>query len=106
MANFVLVYNGGGMPETEAEQAAVMQAWTAWYGKLGDAVADGGSPFSPVAKSIASSGRVSDGAVGTPASGYTIIKADSLDAAVGLAKGCPVLTGGGQITVYEALPVM
>src|SRR6266705_207945 len=65
MANFVLLYSGGSMPETEAEQAAVMQAWGAWYGALGSAVVDGGNPFTPVAKSIASDGTVSDGPVGT-----------------------------------------
>ncbi len=29
MANFVLLYSGGSMPETQAEQAEVMQAWGA-----------------------------------------------------------------------------
>ena len=106
MANFVLLYNGGSMPETEAEQAAVMQAWGAWYGRLGNAVVDGGNPFTSTAKSIASDGTVSDGPVGTMASGYTIIKADSLSAAVEMAKGCPILQGGGKITVYETFPVM
>ena len=31
MANFVLLYSGGSMPESQAEQAAVMQAWMAWF---------------------------------------------------------------------------
>ena len=106
MANFVLLYSGGSMPETQAEQAAVMQAWGAWYSGLGSAVVDGGNPFTPKAKSIASNGTVSDGPVGTMASGYTIIKADSLDEAVEMARGCPVLQGGAQITVYETFPVM
>ncbi|HEX9133087.1 MAG TPA: hypothetical protein VF844_12410 [Ktedonobacteraceae bacterium] len=106
MANFVLLYSGGSMPESEAEQAAVLQAWGAWYGKLGSAVVDGGNPFTPVAKSIASNGTVSDGPVGTMATGYTIVKADSLDAAVEMSRSCPVLQGGGQITVYETFPVM
>ena len=30
MANYLLLYIGGSMPESEAEQAAVMQAWTSW----------------------------------------------------------------------------
>ena len=106
MANFVLLYSGGRMPATEAEQAAVMQAWEAWYTGLGSAVVDTGNPFTPVAKSIASNGSVSDGPVGTMASGYTVIAADSLNAAVEMAKGCPVLQGGAQITVYETFNVM
>jgi hypothetical protein len=106
MANFVLLYSGGSMPETEADQAAVMQAWGAWYDGLASAVIDPGNPFSPMVKSIASNGTISDGAIGTPASGYTIISADSLDAAVGMAKGCPVLQDGGQISVYETFNVM
>jgi hypothetical protein len=106
MANFVLLYTGGGMPEDEAEQAKVMQAWMAWYEKLGSAVVDQGNPFTPLAKSIASDGTVSDGPVGTMASGYSIIKADTLDEAIVMAKGCPMLQGGGQISVFETFPAM
>src|SRR5713226_4839665 len=106
MANFVLLYSGGSMPESEAEQAEVMQAWGAWFGRLGSALVDGGNPFTPSAKRIASDGKVSDGPVGTMASGYSIIKADTLDAAVEMARGCPVLLGGAQITVFETFPVM
>jgi hypothetical protein len=106
MANFVLLYSGGSMEEGEAEQAASMQAWGAWFGRLGSAVVDGGNPFTPRARSIASDGKVSDGPAGSLASGYSIIKADSLDAAVELARDCPVLRSGGQVTVYETLEVM
>jgi len=105
MANFVLLYSGGSMPESQAEQAAVLQAWGAWYGRLGNAVVDGGNPFTSQAKSIVSDGKVSNGPVGTMATGYSIIKANSLDEAVEMAKGCPVLQSGGQITVYETFQV-
>ena len=89
------------MPESKAEQKAVLKDWEAWFGKVGANVVDEGDPFTPTAKSIAGDGKVSDGAAGTMASGYSIIKADSLDAAVALATGCPVLKGGAKITVYE-----
>ena len=106
MANFVLLYIGGSMAESEAEQAAVMEAWGAWFAGLGSALVDGGNPFTPVVKSIESNGQVTNGPIGIAATGYSILKANSLDAAMELAKGCPVLQSGGQISVYEAFPIM
>jgi len=106
MANFVLLYTGGGMAATEAEQAKAMEAWGAWFGKLGDKVVDAGNPFGPHAKNVSDGGTVHEGAIGTPATGYSIVKADSLDKAVDLAKACPVLHSGGKITVYEIHPAM
>ena len=105
MAKFVLVYSGGGMPESEEEQAAVMAAWGAWYEGLGAAVVDPGNPFSPAVKSILSDGTVGDGPYGSQSSGYSILSADSMDDALAMAKKCPMLAGDGQITVYEALPM-
>jgi hypothetical protein len=43
MTIIVLLYTGGGMPETEEEMAAVKKAWGDWYGQLGEAIVDGGS---------------------------------------------------------------
>jgi hypothetical protein len=106
MSNYLLLYHGGKMPESEAEQKAVMDDWTAWYTKLGSSVVDPGNPFTPMAKSIASDGKVSDGPAGSMASGYTVIKADSLDAAASMAKSCPVLKGGAKISVFETFNVM
>jgi hypothetical protein len=106
MTDYLLLYSGGGMPETEAEQADVMKAWDAWMSTLGAALKDGGNPFSPAAKSIAADGTVSDGPVGGMASGYSIIQADSLDDAVEMAKGCPVTLGGASISVFETFAVM
>jgi len=107
MANFLLVYTGGnGVPATDAERKKVMDAWGAWFGKLGPAVVDPGNPIAPKAKSISSDGSVHDGAVGTAATGYSILKADSLSQSVELAKACPVLRSGGKISVYEIAPAM
>ncbi len=102
MAKFVLLYTGGsGMPETEAQKAELMQAWGTWYGTLGSGVVDGGNPFAPQVKSIAANGAVSTVPNGAQATGYSIISGDSMDAAVGLAQGCPILAAGGQIAVCE-----
>jgi len=106
MGNYLLLYSGGKMPEGQAEQAAVVKEWEAWFGQLGPAMVDAGNPFTPQAKTVASNGAVKDGPVGTMASGYSVIKADSLDKAVALAKACPVLKGGAQISVYETFNAM
>ena len=37
MADYVLLYSGGKMPEGKEEQDAVMAAWNAWFGELGGA---------------------------------------------------------------------
>ena len=103
MANFLLTFHGGSMPETKEEQDQVMTAWTNWFGTLGDALVDGGNPISQ-AKAISPDGSLMD-ATSAP-SGYSILKADSLDAAVALAKGCPVLAGGASVLVSETFPVM
>ena len=103
MANYLLLYHGGSMPETQEEQATVMAAWTGWFGKLDGAVIDQGNPSGP-SKTISAGGSVSTDASGP--SGYSIIKADSLDAAVALAQGCPVLQGGASVQVVETFDVM
>jgi hypothetical protein len=106
MANYVLLYSGGTMPETEAEQKAVMTEWTNWFGKLGAAVVDGGNPFTPQAKTITKDGKVRDGSGGPMPSGYSILKASSLDEATRMAQGCPVLKGGAEIMVFETFNAM
>ncbi len=100
MAKFVLLYSGGSMPETEEEQAQVMQAWSEWLGSAGDNLVDGGAPIGQK-KSVAPDGAVSDG--GGAISGYSLINADSLDEAVAFAKGSPHLTAGGTVEVGEAI---
>ena len=102
MANYVFAYSGGkGVSEDETERAAQYAQWGAWFGELGSAIVDGGAATGP-AKTVGAGGSVSDG--GSRAlTGYSIVSADSLDAAAELAKRCPVLEVGGAVDVYEAI---
>ena len=105
MATYVLVYKGGGaMPTTDEERNAELARWGVWYEGIGKAVIDGGNPFGPSA-SVASDGSVSQGAP-SELTGYTIVSAENLDAATALSQGCPVLTNGGAVEVYETFNVM
>ncbi|MBI5948157.1 MAG: hypothetical protein HY875_08470 [Chloroflexi bacterium] len=104
MANYLLVYKGGGMPESPEQQQSVMNAWMSWFGGMGDAVVDGGNPCGP-SRGIASDGSISEHAA-SALTGYSVVKAASLDAATKLAKGCPVLSSGGSVEVYETFNAM
>lgn len=101
MAKFVYLYTGGTMATTPQEQEKVMQAWGAWFGELGGALIEGGNPFG-VSAAVGADGAVSSPA-GSAVTGYSVVEADSLDAATALAKGCPVLTSGGAVDVHEAI---
>jgi hypothetical protein len=100
VSKFVYVYTGGQMADTPEAQEKVMQEWGAWFGTLGDAVTEMGEPFG--ASATLSAGGVTDGGA-SHASGYSVVTADSLSDATALAKGCPILTGGGNVEVYETI---
>jgi hypothetical protein len=101
MAKYAYIYTGGRMAETpEARQQAV-QAWGAWFGELGEALIEGGNPFAASATVRADGSVTGSGASGI--GGYSLVSADSLEAATTLAKGCPVLGDGGTVEVYEAV---
>jgi hypothetical protein len=87
------------MSESPSEQEKIMAEWGAWYGSLGDAVADGGAPFAG-STSVSSKGRSSAVSALT---GFSIVSAASLDAAAAMTTGCPVLVNGGTVDVYECI---
>lgn len=102
MPKYVFTYHGGsGMPESEAEQAQIMEAWGAWFGTLGEAIVDGGNPTSQV-MTVASDGSSSEGGP-NPITGYSIVNAADIGSAVKMAQGCPVLAGGGNVEVAETI---
>ena len=94
---------GGGMAADEAGRQKIMAAWGRWFGSLGDRVVDGGNPFGQ-STAVAANGVSSAASSGL--TGYSIIKADSLQSAAEAAKSCPILSDGGSIEVYETFQVM
>ena len=92
MSNYVISYHGGNTPESPEEGAKQMAKWRAWVDGLGDAVVNPGTPLGK--PKTVSSGGVSDDAGSDPLTGFSIVKADSMDAALEMAKGCPHLEIG------------
>ncbi len=101
MTKYVLAYSGdiGEMPAEQAEVDQVMAAWGAWMEQLGESLVDGGNPFGH-ANTISKGSEATDGGVGA-LTGYGIISADDMDAAVEAARGCPIIEAGGTVSVYE-----
>jgi hypothetical protein len=101
MGNYLFAYRGGSTPESPEAGKAVMDAWIAWFGELGEAVVDGGAPFG-ASSTVAVGGTASDGAP-SGLTGYSVIAADTLADAANLAGGCPIFDAGGTVDVYEAM---
>jgi hypothetical protein len=103
MAKFVYFYYGGKMENDPKKQKESTDTWMKWFTGLGKAVIDAGNPTMP-GKMLTRSG--SKDISGDPITGYSIIQADNLEAALKMAKGSPQLTTGGQIAVYSIMEMM
>ena len=72
--------------------------WNAWFSGLGaDAVRDIGNPI--FRREIVGAGA------DTELGGYSLIAAETIEEAMRLAAGCPILEAGGAIEVGEITPL-
>jgi hypothetical protein len=94
---------------TEADMKVQHQLWGAFIGGIagqGKLVSTYQLGFS--GKQISSTMVVSDGmhvAENQTLGGNMVIKADSFDEAVEMAKGCPILLMGGSVEVRDIMPM-
>jgi hypothetical protein len=101
MPKFLVTYHGGdGMPSSPEARQQVMAAFSAWAASVGDAMVDPGAPL--IAMKTVSDGSVNDGPATGPVGGYTLLKANDLDAAVKLVESHPFVRRGGSLQVSEA----
>lgn len=105
MTQYLLTYHGGEQPKDQAEGERVTKSWRDWLASLGDAVVTAGNP-TMVARTVAASGKVSDGGGANPVTGWTVLEARDFDQAVKFAKGCPQLRANGSIEVSEVTALM
>jgi hypothetical protein len=107
MSKYLYLYRGPATPMedfTPEQSAEQTKAWGDWMGRVGSALVDQGAPFG---------GRtavVDNGSTSKPSdqNGYTIVEADSLDAARTLLKGHPFLAEGKgrfSVEVFELAPM-
>jgi hypothetical protein len=111
MKEFMYLFRGGDAARTEQspeEMQAHMQKWGAWMQALGESgnfVA--GLPLNAGGKVVAAEGAmITDGpfAEGKEVvGGYLIVKANDMDHAVELSKGCPIYEHAGTTEVREIM---
>jgi hypothetical protein len=81
-------------PPRYAPSGDTFEAWSTWQLELGARLKDRGNPAFAAAALGAS-------AADTTLGGYSLIRAGNLDAAVTLARGCPLLSQGGAVEIGE-----
>jgi hypothetical protein len=111
MKEYLLLLRGGRptSSKTEAEGKAEMQAWGAYMGGLMQSGSlTGGLPLVSGGKVVSASGTTGEAVTSAKEGiigGYLIVKADSLEKAAEIAKGCPHIADGGNIEVREIAPM-
>ena len=104
MTNYLFVYHGGKHPETPEETETVMKTWKTWLGALGSSAVDAGNPVGQ-STTVNGDGSVENHGGSNPVAGYGIFAAESLDEAIEIAKGCPILTAGGNVELADIFNV-
>jgi len=100
MPRFVLVYHGGARPMSEGEAEANKRRYMAWMREVGSALVSPANPFGP--SKLVSSDGVRDLPPSEALSGYSVVEAGDLDAALAIAASCPFLDIGN----LEVAPLM
>lgn len=99
MPQYLIVYLGGNPPSSPEEGKKRFAEYMDWLSSLGDAAV---SPANPIrsTSTVKPDGTVTTGSK-TAMSGFTIIAADSMEAALSIARACPFLKTGGSLEVSE-----
>lgn len=92
MPDFIFAYHGGKAPDTPEEGAKAMAAWQTWYEELGAAIVHPGNPVG-MSRTVSAEGVAGDGGA-NPLSGFTIVRAEDIEAACRMAAACPMVADG------------
>jgi hypothetical protein len=101
MAQYIITYLGGDQPSSPEEGKQHFAKYKEWLSSLGDSAVSPANPLKNT-NTVNADGTVTSGST-TTMSGYTIIEADSMEAALEIAKACPFLDIGGSLEVSELI---
>ncbi len=101
MPQYIITYLGTPKSSTPEENQQQMLKYRDWLTSLGDSAISPANPLKNT-NTVNSDGSVTSGGTSTM-SGFTIIEADSEEAALIIAKACPYLDVGGFLEVSELM---
>ncbi|KPJ94938.1 MAG: hypothetical protein AMJ55_05210 [Gammaproteobacteria bacterium SG8_15] len=101
MKQFVFVYLGGNQPSSPEEANKHFAKYMEWLTSLGDSVVIPTIPLKDTS-TVSPDGAIREGG-SSAMSGFSIIKADSIEAALAIAQACPFLEIGGSLEVSEMM---
>ncbi|HCW07131.1 MAG TPA: transcription initiation protein [Cytophagales bacterium] len=109
MKDFLLVYRmdySMATKRTAEEEQANMKRWMDWLGSIGaqNKLIDRGNRLEEKGKVVKTNNVITNGPysdIKESIGGYSLVRAESLDVATEMAKGCPVLLAGGNVEVRE-----
>ncbi len=99
MPKYLIAYLGGEQPASPDEGRRHFARYQEWLQSLGDAAVSPANPFRETHR-VHPDGSTSAGSAAAM-SGYTLIEAESIDAALAIARRCPFLEVGGTLEVSE-----
>lgn len=101
MTQFVFVYLGGNQPSNPEEASNHFSKYMDWLSSLGDSVVIPTIPLKST-NTVSPDGTIREGG-SSAMSGFTIIQAASMAAALAIAQACPFLEIGGSLEVSEMM---
>ena len=101
MSQYIITYLNGDQPSSPEEGKQHFAKYKEWLYSLGESAVSPANPLKDTS-TVSSDGTVTVGST-TSMSGFTILEADSMEAALLIAKGCPFLDIGGSLEVSELI---
>ena len=103
MKQFVFVYLGGNQPSGAEEANNHFAKYMEWLSSLGDTVVIPTIPLKDT-NTVSPDGTIGKGG-SSAMSGFSIIKAESMDTALSIAQSCPFLEIDGTLEVSEMMQI-
>ncbi len=98
MPRFILAFRGG-MPKSPEEGQKMMTDWNGWMDGLGSSLVDKGAGFG---KSRFLTGQNREEKAGDPLSGYSVVEASDIDAALDMARRTRSLRSAARLRLPSA----